>query len=750
MNGLNSNSLYNNDLVKLYSQNYDISSNFTEKALKINDLEIKMPTFFKAADARLHCYTAVSCLEEGERLKAQATDKMLGAWDMINHFAIVPKFNRSEQGFLPSNTCDHKEHVGRGLEKNIPVSCSTILKNPDAGKDLEKYPKLAPVCVVEGEVSLGDWLRMKFSKTTWENDGDSRDIIPRAILAILHEGDPDKVQIVNEFLQEIDPFFTKARDMFDLKSFFHGNNDFTITIFTRILYQFGLDETKIYPETLDHLLNQLLTLEGVGFDDTIPYTSSIPLAKQVVSFFGYETSEKGVKNTENHILMINGSAYLKNRFMERFMSVTEKRVREETKIFGVIVLKAEIAKYKNTGSELEIKLSEYLDELYEKGLVEFNSIPYAGYTVDALLNLYDFADGEIKVKAAKVLDMICYQYALHSTSDGMSFRPMGRQLKKVINKEFIADDSVRPFMQAWLGGSLDYYRQKGTYRNGVFALTALTTSYRPLTYIADILSVKHSGYLSMTGHRFNNAEVSYKGRCSVEYLISGGGIHETKPWMGVETSEHYAHEIVSRNPALLVTQIGNDGNLETKLDRSIFLGTDKALRGSPENWGPGIDSKGRNNSGTYHDFSCAACPVHIPDFIKETGIKIEDSPWALYKVRPDLTVAVYSTDNLGMFAILPLQEPSEGLLREVATQNPSPVGSFTFPSSCNSLMRGNTVYFDVNAPLDRWVITGVLGGKEKLSFSEDQRLFKNWSAHGVMQEKPFGEPLCLLREKVLE
>ena len=683
-----------------------------------------------------------------ERLRVLEMGEMPGAWGMINHFSIIPKFNQAEQGFLPDNTCNHMGCVvpievrvfnGKVVEQNVPMSCTAVLKNPDSEKNLDKNPKLASVCVVNGEVSLGEWLRMKLSKTTWENDGDCRDIIPRAILAILYEGDPDKVQIVNEFLQEIDPFSTGFRDVFDYKGFFHGNDDFTATLFTRILYQFGSDPAKIHPKTLDHLLNHLLTLEGVKFDDTIPLTNAIPLARQVVSFLGYDVSENGVRNTENHILMINGSAYLKNQFMEKFMHITEKKLKEDTQILGVTILKGERISYQNAGSELEDKLCEYLDELYAKGLVEFNSIPYAGYTVDALLNLYDFAEGEVKVKAAKVLDQIFYQYAIHSTCDGMSFRPIGRQLQKTVNKEFIKDDSIRPFMQAWLGESNDYYRQKST--RSIHTITPLATSYRPPQYVADILSIDHPGYLAMTGHRFSNGEVSYKGRADdTEYLISGGGVYESRPWMGIETSEHYAHEIVSRNPVLIVNGEGNDGKLETSLDRSIFLGRDQALWGEKEGGGPGIDSKGRNNSGTYHDFSSAACPVHIPEHIKEKAMKIDDSPWTLYQVRSNLTVAVYSTDKLGMFAIFPNQAPSEELLREIVIKNQNPKESFTFPSACHSTMAGNTVYFDVNAPLDRWVITGASEGEEKLIFSEEERLFKNWSTHGIMQEmilRPF-------------
>jgi hypothetical protein len=76
-----------------------------------------------------------------------------------------------------------------------------------------------------------------------------------------------------------------------------GDYDFTITIFTTILWFFGDNPEILYPETRNYLLNVLLTEDGNKFRYTAPRTLGL------------------VKETENHVLMTEGSRYLKNRWI---------------------------------------------------------------------------------------------------------------------------------------------------------------------------------------------------------------------------------------------------------------------------------------------------------------------------------------------------------------------------------------------------------------------------------------------------
>ncbi len=68
--------------------------------------------------------------------------------------------------------------------------------------------------------------------------------------------------------------------------------------------------------------------------------------------------------------------------------------------------------FDNRSNGLEEWLLEYLKAIYEHGFSEFKSIPYKGYSVQALLNLYDFAGSEkIRNASRNILDGLCWRYA---------------------------------------------------------------------------------------------------------------------------------------------------------------------------------------------------------------------------------------------------------------------------------------------------------------------------------------------------
>ena len=77
----------------------------------------------------------------------------------------------------------------------------------------------------------------------------------------------------------------------------NGDYDFSLVILTTIFWKFGEQEDLIYPETRDHLLNVLLSEEGNKFKYKTPKTMGL------------------IMDTENHMLMTEGSRYLKNRWI---------------------------------------------------------------------------------------------------------------------------------------------------------------------------------------------------------------------------------------------------------------------------------------------------------------------------------------------------------------------------------------------------------------------------------------------------
>ena len=74
-----------------------------------------------------------------------------------------------------------------------------------------------------------------------------------------------------------------------------GDYDFTAMAFTALLYLFGEKPDILYPKTRQHLLNNILTIEGNKFRRNVGYMF--------------------LEDSENHILMTEGSRYLKNQWL---------------------------------------------------------------------------------------------------------------------------------------------------------------------------------------------------------------------------------------------------------------------------------------------------------------------------------------------------------------------------------------------------------------------------------------------------
>lgn len=88
-----------------------------------------------------------------------------------------------------------------------------------------------------------------------------------------------------------------------------------------------------------------------------------------------------------------------------------------------------------TGRELEAfgktRLCEWFDSVDKYGFEEFLSACYMCVTFSALINLYDYADDDIKQRAKAVLDRIMRMLSLHAFH-GSVIAPMGRIYRDVI------------------------------------------------------------------------------------------------------------------------------------------------------------------------------------------------------------------------------------------------------------------------------------------------------------------------------
>ncbi len=446
---------------------------------------------------------------------------------------------------------------------------------------------------------------------------------PRILLARLHSG--TKIKETNENIMNMTPWGVSGSTWSLNKK---GDYDFSLTVFTTILWQFGNKPDVLYQETVDHLLNVLLIEEGKKFSYTTPRT------------FGL------ISETENHLLMTEGSRYLKNRWLAMHGS--------------------DHPKHDNDKNKMERRILELLYELKTNGLDEFNSMPYVGYTITALLNLEAYASESVRKEARNVLDYMNYCYAL-SSYHYQRFPPMRRRYERSKWKELTTGYHA-VFMKAWMSFLPNEKTNFAIGAGQAHALMGVCMPYRPADKITELLFDKGNGYFIKLGHgRKSCPEIYSAGK---HYLLSAGGANR-----GIKS------QIVAR-PITLFTR-----NNAKVLAETFHLS------------GPGTNFMKWNNSGVYKNFACAAGPVSIPQGHQPIA---QNKTWAIYDGGDGLSLAVFSSDNLGILAIFENQDPQKllfGLEKENSDLEKLQT-HFQFPE-------GSLIEYNVNAPKSKWVIVQV-------------------------------------------
>jgi hypothetical protein len=444
---------------------------------------------------------------------------------------------------------------------------------------------------------------------------------PRVVLARLITR--TKLEETNAFIRDLRPWGTSG-SRWALHP--NGDYDFTLAVLTAILWLRGDDSATLFPATREHLLHVLLTEDGGDFRATAPRTLGI------------------VKETENHILMTEGSRYLKNRWLQLHGDSAPR--------------------HDNVANGLEGKLLAVLAEHAATGLYEFNSQPYIGYTITALLNLEAFAAEPVRLAAREVLDLMNWSYALGSYRL-RHFPPFRRRY------EYAAATSLTfgyqsAFLKTWLSFAPGPMATPALGRGGdVHALFAACLPYRPPDRVVRLIFEKGVGYFAQLGHGPGASPEIYS--AGPHYLFSAGGTHRGE-----------RSQLIARPTTLLLD------------DDAVDLADVFHLAG------PGPDFRRWNNTGVYRDFACAAGPVHMPARFKAAQ---QNGAWRIFAVQPGLTLAVYSTPTVGLLAVFRDRTSAE-LLRAIQESNPDPAAlahSFQFP-------HGPRLTYDLASPPDRWVM----------------------------------------------
>jgi hypothetical protein len=415
-----------------------------------------------------------------------------------------------------------------------------------------------------------------------------------------------------------------------------GDYDFTAMAFTALLYLFGESPDLLYPKTRDHLLDNILTIEGSGFRKNVGYMF--------------------LEDSENHILMTESSRYLKNQWLKNHGNNESK--------------------YDNSINGVAQKLKSFLEEIDTYGFYEFNSAPYLGYTYCSLLNLYEFASGDIRYLSGKLLDRLNWQYAL-SSYNFKHFPPNRRRFGKSF-KTNIDSDYHTVMLKVWASlydDSLSIDISRGEHH----ALWATFASYKPADEVMELILNKPKPFFVKMGHGYNSCPEIISG--DKDYLLSAGGANQGR------------RSLIVAKPIMLFL---NDSASEMRDTFHMF--------------GPGDNFVDWNNTGVYGDFGCTKGKVNIP---KGKQAITSSANWQIFYIAEGVFLATYSKNKLGLMAIVRLNS-AKNVLEKIIENNRDEKQlnhRFYHPN-------GNKIEYDLESPKDQWVITSVNDKNTDRNFSK--------------------------------
>ncbi len=405
-----------------------------------------------------------------------------------------------------------------------------------------------------------------------------------------------------------------------------GDYDFAESVFTTTLWLFGENAATLYPAARDHLLHVLLTEDGGAFRTAAPHT------------FGL------IEETENHLLMTEGSRYLKNRWLQTHGDPSPR--------------------YDNATNGLEDKLLALLTEMRTAGFHEFNSQPYIGYTMLGLLNLEAFASERLRASARDLLDAMNWNYALGSYR--LRHFPPFRRRFEYAGMTSLTTGYQTAYMTTWLSYTTTPFALPGLQKGGeTHAIIGACLPYRPPDAVVRLLADKGAGYFVKIGHGLEACPEIFS--AGPGFLLSAGGVN--RGTLSV---------IVARPITLLLDDAADD------LSRVIHLA------------GPGGNFRQWNNTGVTEDFACAAGPVQVPAGMTAAE---ESGHWQIFLAAHGVVVAAYSAPEVGLLGVFHDVAPDE-LLRALVRANPDESAlarEFVFPD-------GRKLTYDLRSPRDRWVM----------------------------------------------
>lgn len=514
---------------------------------------------------------------------------------------------------------------------------------------------------------------------SWKEQG--KVTAPRILLAKLALG--VDVDDVNSYLRAARPW-AKIGSTWGLRP--NGDYDFSLPPLTAILYLYGGSPHDVSSDggkplldadTVEHLLSVLLNQDGPGFRTTVPGSLGL------------------VTETENHILMIEGSRYLKNQWLRRHGN--------------------EDPRFDNRQNGLESALVQFIREIDAAGPYEFNSSPYFGYTAMALLTLEAFAAEPVASAARELLDRMNYEYALGSY--GLRrYAPFRRQPRRASITD-LTDHPHTAMMRVWVAQAtgIPLSIDNNTHQALYAALMPYRLPVRTAAVAARGASVPGG---TSTDDEAQTSQTT-KPAHGIEYFVRVGRGPGASP------------ELYSGGPGYLLSAGGTGRSASSLIvARPIVLFADDGARDLSHTFmiGSEGDHHSWNNTGVLHRFSVGRSPLSVP--AQYSAIAAGDL-WRVYAAGEGqrILLAVCDTGRVAALYVaseafpcdsapgadrgrgratsnsVALSEQAEKLLRFLEDRNPA----YVVDAGQIHLPDGRHVSFDLDAGADEWVVVSVDG-----------------------------------------
>ncbi|WP_437815192.1 FG-GAP repeat domain-containing protein [Sorangium sp. So ce1078] len=301
-----------------------------------------------------------------------------------------------------------------------PIPDSIADANAEMGDRFKKLLRAWMLTFKGDFTNIGSWDEA-------ENAGFRR--IAAGLAAMTHLGEDDDLRPPEDFPQIVEDWLVNNVHM-HAEAGTTTDFDFYLTSAMTLLNAFGNTPEGSQPLLTDAAVKSLLLYTRWprlacdnfvgGHSDPLYITNCtpfVPYAGDKVRKLVYDTVLVAVPETENHVLMTNAWIYLANQWIRN-------NPRNDPELRAIHDLSPE--KYVNDGTELEQALLAILGRVTKNGFFETNARPYQGFTLRALMQLANHAEGEeVRTAARNAVDYTAAMVAFQSYH-GKRYAPMRR------------------------------------------------------------------------------------------------------------------------------------------------------------------------------------------------------------------------------------------------------------------------------------------------------------------------------------